>query len=59
MDLDPDPALFVSDLKDTTKKYFFYAYSFLKVHLYHSSKIKGHKEVKKDKKSTFLHFFAC
>ncbi len=45
----------VSDLQDATKKYFFFfrffAYSFLKVHLHHSSKIKSHKEVTKQKKS--------
>jgi hypothetical protein len=47
-DLAPDPAFFVSDLQDANKKYFFpkfYAYSFLKMHLHHSSEIKSHKEV--------------
>ena len=37
----PDPALFVSDLQDANKKYFFYAYCLLKEHLYHS--IKSHE----------------
>jgi hypothetical protein len=41
--MDPDPALFVSDLQDANKTIF--AYYFFKVHLYHSSKIKSHKEV--------------
>ncbi len=40
----PDPGLFVSNLQDTKKKYFF-AYYFLNVHLHHSSKIKILKEV--------------
>jgi hypothetical protein len=48
-DANPDPALFVSsDLQDANKKDF-HAYSFLKVHLHHSSKIKGQKEVTKQK----------
>ncbi len=41
--MDPDPALFVSDLQDANKTIF--AYYFLKVHLHHSAKIKNHKEV--------------
>jgi hypothetical protein len=47
---DADPAIFVSDLQDVNKSLFFpsfFAYYFLKVHLYHFSKIKSHKEVKK------------
>jgi hypothetical protein len=32
----------------------FYAYSFLKVHLHHSSKIKSHKEVTKQYKAMFF-----
>ncbi len=44
MDPDPDPALFVSDLQDTYKKYSFASY-FLKIHLHHSSKIKTNKTV--------------
>jgi hypothetical protein len=63
MDLDADPyprirtfdqrirlriLLFSSvTFKMPTKNDFFYAYSFLKVHLYHSSMIKSHKEVTK------------
>jgi hypothetical protein len=45
-DADPDPAIFVIDLQDANKKDF-YADSFLKVHLHHSSKIKSQKEVTK------------
>ncbi len=44
---DANPALYVRDLQDTNNKYLFtlsfYAYSFLTVHLNHSSKIKSHK----------------
>ncbi len=46
---DPDPAIFVSDLQDATKKmlFYFFAYVFLKVHLHDFLKIKRHKEVTK------------
>jgi hypothetical protein len=48
---DPDPTLFINDPQDAYKKYFFsqlfFAYYFLKIHLHHSSKVKGHKEVTK------------
>ncbi len=43
LDPAPDPALFVSDLQDINKKNclkIYFIYYFLKVHLYHSSKIK-------------------
>jgi hypothetical protein len=48
MDPDPDPAIFVIDLQDASKKQIFNtiisAYYFLKVHLHHFSKIKSQKE---------------
>ncbi len=47
MDRDPDPAIFVSDLHDGNKKFQFFSYYFLKVHLHHFSKQKSHKEVTK------------
>jgi hypothetical protein len=37
----------------------FYGYSFLKVHLYHSSKIKSHKKSQKRRNQGFSSFFAC
>jgi hypothetical protein len=44
---DPDPAIFVIDLQDASKKLnfntIFSAYYFLKVHLHHFSKIKSQK----------------
>jgi hypothetical protein len=50
-DADLDPAIFTIDLQDTNKKLIFLkkfsAYNFLKVHLYHFSKIKSQKEVTK------------
>jgi hypothetical protein len=49
-DADPDPAIFVIDLKDANKKLIkkiFSAYYFLKVHLHHFLKIKSRKEVTK------------
>jgi hypothetical protein len=49
MDPDPvsDPAIFVTDLQDANKKNSFSSYYFVKVHLYHFSKTKSHKEVTK------------
>jgi hypothetical protein len=48
MDPDLDPAIFVIDLQDASKKLIFKhnfsAYYFLKVHLHHFSKIKSQKE---------------
>jgi hypothetical protein len=48
--MDPDPAIFVIDLQDASKKLIsnsiFSAYYFLKVHLYHFSKIKSQKSHK-------------
>jgi hypothetical protein len=53
MDPDPDPAIFVIDLKDANKKLKFLksysAYYFLKEHLHHFSKIKSQKEVKESR----------
>jgi hypothetical protein len=42
-DADPDPAIFVIDLQSSLKKKIS-AYYFLKIHLYHFSKIKSPKE---------------
>jgi hypothetical protein len=51
-DANPDPAIYIIDLRDakqktnlTTKS--FSAYYFFKVHLHHFSKIKSQKEVTK------------
>ncbi len=47
--MDPDPAIFVSDLQDVNKKVLFFqssfAYYFLKVHVHNFSKIKSHRTV--------------
>ncbi len=47
--MDPDPAIFVSDLQEVNKKLFlsYSAYYFLKVHLHYFLKIKSRKEVAK------------
>ncbi len=46
--MDPDPAIFVIDLQDASKKLIFNtifsAYYFFKVNLHHFSKIKSQKE---------------
>jgi hypothetical protein len=48
MDPDPDPAIFVIDLQDASKKQIFNtifsAYYFLNLHLHNFSKIKSKKE---------------
>jgi hypothetical protein len=48
-DLDPDPAIFVTDLSRRQQKSNFLksfpAYYFLKVHLHHFSNIKSQREV--------------
>jgi hypothetical protein len=50
-DAAPDPAIFILDLQDANKNYFFQgfpAYFFLKLHLHNfSSKTKSYKEVTK------------
>jgi hypothetical protein len=49
-DVDPDPALFLTDLQDANKKLILKkcsAYYFLKVRLHHFSKIKSPREVTK------------
>jgi hypothetical protein len=57
IDPDPDPAIFVIDLQDASKKLIFNkifsAYYFLKVHLHHFSKIKSQEWIK-----AFLTIFA-
>ncbi len=53
-----DPALFVSNLQDENENNF-YAYSFLKVHLYHFSEVKSHKEVTKTVEIKVFFIFSC
>jgi hypothetical protein len=56
-DLDPDPAIFVIDLQDASKKQIFNilfsAYYFLKVHLHNFSKIKSQKEPQNSRNQGF------
>jgi hypothetical protein len=62
LDSDPDPAIFVIDLQDANKKLIFnmifFAYYFMKLHLYHCKD----KKVKKSHKivgiKVFLTIFA-
>ncbi len=58
--MDPDPAIFVTDLQEAIKKQFFYfsAYYFLKVHLHNFSKIKCPKEVTKQQDQGFSYSFS-
>jgi hypothetical protein len=62
MDPDPDPAIFVIDLQDASKKiifsYNFSAYYFLKLNLHHFSKIKVKKSKKRGGIKVFLTIFA-
>ncbi len=58
-DLAPYPDLFISDLQDTNKNLILKNFCSLlfKVHLHHSSQIKGHKEVTTQQKSRFSYYF--
>ena len=60
-DSDPDPAIFVNDLQDASKKLIFNAifsaYYFLKVHLHHFSKIKSQKESQNSRNQGFSYYF--
>jgi hypothetical protein len=60
-DSDPDPAIFVIDLQDASKKLIFNtifsAYYFLKVHLHHFSKIKSQKESQNRRNQGFSYYF--
>jgi hypothetical protein len=59
--MDPDPAIFVIDLQDASKKLIFNkifsAYYFLKVHLNHFSKIKSQKESQNRRNQGFSYYF--
>jgi hypothetical protein len=59
--VDPDPAIFVIDLQDASKKLIlntiFSAYYFLNVHLHHVSKIKSQKESQKKRNQGFSYYF--
>jgi hypothetical protein len=61
MDPDPDPAIFVIDLQDASKKLIFYtissAYYFLEVHLHHFSKIKSQKGSQNRRNQGFSYYF--
>ncbi len=60
VDPDPDPAIFVIDLQDASKKLIlhnFSAYYFLKVHLHHFSKIKSQKESQNKGNQGFSYYF--
>jgi hypothetical protein len=61
MDPDPDPAIFVIDLQDASKKLIFNTifstYYFLKVHLHHFSKIKSQKESQNRRNQGFSSYF--
>ncbi len=59
--VDPDPAIFIIDLQDASKKLLFNtifsAYYFLKVHLHHFSKIKSQKEPQNSRNQGFSYYF--
>jgi hypothetical protein len=59
--MDPDPAIFVIDLQDDSKKLIFNtifsAYYFLKVHLHHFSEIKSQKESQNGRNQGFSYYF--
>ena len=57
----PDPAFFVIDLQDASKKLIFNtifsAYYFLKVHIHNFSKIKSQKEPQNSRNQGFYYYF--
>ncbi len=58
--MDPDPAIFLTNLQDANKKLFFLnlsAYYFLKVYLHHFSKIKSQKESQNNRNQGFSDHF--
>jgi hypothetical protein len=59
--LEPNPAIFVTDLQDASKKQIFNtifsAYYFLKVHLHHFSKIKSKKKSQNSRNQCFSYYF--
>ncbi len=59
--MDPDPAIFVTDLQDANKKLFifqsFSACYFLKVHLHQFSKMKSQKESQNSRNQGFSLYF--
>ena len=59
--MDPDPAIFVTDLQDAKKKLIkkkkIFPYYFLKVHLLNFSKIKSQKESKNSRNQGFSYYF--
>jgi hypothetical protein len=59
--MDPDPAIFVIDLQDASKKKcfntIFSAYYFLKLHLHHFSKIKSQNESQNSRNQGFFSVF--
>jgi hypothetical protein len=60
-DSDPDPAIFVIDLQDASKKLIFNtifsAYYLLKLNLHHFSKIKSQKESQNRRNQGFSYYF--
>jgi len=61
MDPDPDPAIFVINLQDASKKLFFNkiqsAYYFLRLHLPNFSKINSQKESQNSRNQGFSYYF--
>jgi hypothetical protein len=61
MDPNSDPAIFVIDLQDASKKIIFNtifsAYYFLKVHLDHFTKIKSQKESQMSRNQGFSYYY--
>ncbi len=59
--MDTDPAIFIIDLQDASKKLIFNtifsAYYFLKVNLHHFSKIKSQKESQNRRNQGFSYYF--
>ncbi len=60
--VDPDPVIFVLDIQDAKKNYFFLSFSahyFLKVHLHHFYKIKNVTKKSQNSRNQGFSFYFC
>jgi hypothetical protein len=57
--MDPDPAIFVTYLKDASKKTSFSAYFFLKVHLHHFSMKNSKKKKSQNNWNQGFAYYFC
>ncbi len=57
--MDSDPAIFVIDLQDANKNFFFLSLYSVKVHLHHFSNIKSHQEATNQSRNQGFSYYFC